>query len=114
MSESYRLRLGESALIFFPPQARRVQDLQEPYVVQVMVKPRMRSPTRVEVAAFYDAQEEITAAVEVLVLENIMLPLQSKIEIEGNGYFLTAEKKEWVYGRGLKLMWGEEEVHGER
>ncbi|KAJ7649301.1 hypothetical protein B0H17DRAFT_1215294 [Mycena rosella] len=108
--QSYRLRLGESTLVFFPPQARDGGDLHEPHVVQVMVKPQTRFPTREEVAAYYDAQEEITAAVEVILLENIVTPLHRKIELDGNGYSLTAEKKDWAYGRGLALKWGDEKI----
>ncbi|KAJ6582906.1 hypothetical protein DFH09DRAFT_1309161 [Mycena vulgaris] len=110
MSRSYRLRLSESTLVFFPPQATNCRGLHEPYVVQVMIRPQTRSPTREDVATYYDAQEEITAAVEAILLQNIITPLQNKIEIDGDGYFLTAEKKEWVYGKGLGLKWGDEEV----
>ncbi|KAJ7359622.1 hypothetical protein DFH08DRAFT_952733 [Mycena albidolilacea] len=110
---SYRpLRLEESSLVFFPPQTRRGGELREPTVVQVMIKmePQSRFPTREEVAAYCDAQEEITTAVETLLVEDLFIPLQKRIEIEGDGYVLIGEKKEWVYGQRLVLMWGDEVV----
>ncbi|KAJ7918448.1 hypothetical protein B0H13DRAFT_291732 [Mycena leptocephala] len=112
MSHSYRLRLEQSTLVFFPPQTRDSGDLHESWVVQVMMKleSQERYPTREEVAAFYDAQEEITAAVETILIENLIMPLQKTIEIDGDGYVLVGEKKEWVYGRRLSLKWGDEEV----
>ncbi|KAJ6557961.1 hypothetical protein B0H19DRAFT_124477 [Mycena capillaripes] len=112
MSNPYRLRLGQSTLVFFPPQARDGADLHESCVVQVMMKMESQSryPTREEVAAFYDAQEEITTVVEAILIENIIMPLQKTIEIEGDGYVLVGEKKAWVYGQGLVFKWGEEVV----
>ncbi|KAJ7918446.1 hypothetical protein B0H13DRAFT_2436507 [Mycena leptocephala] len=135
MSHSYRLRLEQSTLVFFPPQTRDGWDLHESWVVQVMMKLELqercvssiyalvamhmgfnasnvpgRYPTREEVAAFYDAQEEITAAVETILIENLIMPLQKTIEIDGDGYVLVAEKKEWAYGQRLSLKWGDEEV----
>ncbi|KAJ7800398.1 hypothetical protein B0H14DRAFT_3885658 [Mycena olivaceomarginata] len=62
------------------------------------------------VAAYCDAQEEITTAVETLLVEDLFIPLQKRIEIEGDGYVLIGEKKEWVYGQGIVLMWGDEAV----
>ncbi|KAJ7031990.1 hypothetical protein C8F04DRAFT_1396903 [Mycena alexandri] len=109
---SYHLRLGESALVFFPPQTRDGHDLEESYVVQVMVKieSETRSPTREDVATYFDAQDEITAAIESILIENIIMPLQRTIEIEGEGYVLVGEKKDWLYGRRLHLKWGDEDV----
>jgi hypothetical protein len=61
-------------------------------------------------------------------MEDLFVPLQKKIEIEGDGYVLiggkhpwsgslvtadksgSTEKKEWVYGQGIVLMWGDEAV----
>ncbi|KAJ6542272.1 hypothetical protein B0H10DRAFT_2244686 [Mycena sp. CBHHK59/15] len=106
---SYRLRLGESSLVFFPPQAAGTGTC-EPYIVQVMMKSRARSPTREDVAAFYDAQEEITAAVQSVLIGNIMSPLDRRVEVEGHGYVLIGEKKEWKYGQGLAPRWGEDDV----
>ncbi|KAJ7665991.1 hypothetical protein DFH06DRAFT_1470227 [Mycena polygramma] len=112
MTQSYRLRLGQSTLVFFPPQAREDGDVHKSCVVQVMMKmeSQSRNPTREEVAAYYDAQEEITAAVETILIENIIMPLRKTIEIDGDGYVLVGEKKDWVYGRRLLLKWGEEDV----
>ncbi|KAJ7100025.1 hypothetical protein B0H15DRAFT_1018340 [Mycena belliarum] len=113
MSERYHLNLEESTLIFFPPHGRGTRGLQEPYVVQVMIKPetRFKSPTRDEVASFYDAQEDITAAVEAILLKNLIEPLHNTtIVADGDGYVLTGVKKEWVYGQGLELKWGDEVV----
>ncbi|KAJ7108700.1 hypothetical protein C8R44DRAFT_857624 [Mycena epipterygia] len=110
MSRSFRLALGKSTLIFFPRQARDGLDLHESHVVQVMMKSQAMHPTREEVAAYYDAQEDITVAVETIVLQNLVMPLCKIIVIEGDGYVLTAEKKDWVYGRRLELRWGDEEV----
>ncbi|KAJ7185801.1 hypothetical protein C8R46DRAFT_1342994 [Mycena filopes] len=112
MSESYRLRLDQTSLVFFPPQTRNGHDMEESYVVQVMMKleSEARSPTREDVAAYFDAQEDITAAVESILIENIIQPLQKTIEIEGEGYVLVGEKKDWVYGRRLHLKWGEEDI----
>ncbi|KAJ7936542.1 hypothetical protein B0H13DRAFT_2303585 [Mycena leptocephala] len=108
--DAYRLRLGESTLVFFPPRAKGERALCESHVVQVMMKVQVKAPTREEVAAYFDAQEEITAAVETLLLENILNPVQKRIEIEGNGYILAGEKKDWVYGRRVSLKWGDEEA----
>ncbi|KAJ7118664.1 hypothetical protein C8R43DRAFT_1035759 [Mycena crocata] len=110
MSNSYRLRLGQSTLVFFPSQSFAGGALHESHVVQVMVKTESTSPTREEVAAYYDAQEEITNAVETLLLKNLIIPFQKTVEIKGDGYILTGEQKEWVYGRGLEPKWGDEEV----
>ncbi|KAJ7778094.1 hypothetical protein B0H16DRAFT_1711628 [Mycena metata] len=109
---SYRLRLGESALVFFPPQTRDGHDLEESHVVQVMMKieSETRSHAREDVAAYFDAQEEITAAVETILIENLIIPLQSTFKIEGEGYVLVGEKKDWLYGRRLHLKWGDEDV----
>jgi tRNA A37 N6-isopentenylltransferase MiaA len=64
--------------------------------------------------------------VETILIENLIMPLQKTIEIDGDGYVLVGgtqffvlklryslrdtEKKEWVYGRRLSLKWGDEEV----
>jgi hypothetical protein len=66
--------------------------------------------------------------VETLLVEDLFMPLQKRIEIEGDGYVLiggkhpwsgslvtadkcgSTEKKEWVYGQGLVLMGGDEAV----
>ncbi|KAJ7741979.1 hypothetical protein DFH07DRAFT_50122 [Mycena maculata] len=106
MTDSYRLRLGKATLVFFPPQVRadgRV--LLEPHVVQVMMKTE-RYPTREEVKMYCDALDEITAAVEAILIEDLIAPLRSKIQIDGDGYVLTADKLEWQFGRCLELRWG--------
>ncbi|KAJ6478722.1 hypothetical protein C8R47DRAFT_628434 [Mycena vitilis] len=112
MTRSYRLRLDQSTLVFFPPQAHKDGDVQKSCVVQVMMKmeSQSRSPTREDVAAYYDAQEEITAAIETILIKNIVIPLRKTIEIDGDGYVLVGEKKDWLYGRRLSLKWGEEDV----
>ncbi|KAJ7061012.1 hypothetical protein C8F01DRAFT_1253484 [Mycena amicta] len=111
--EPYRLRLGESKLLFFPPQAA----LDASTVVQVIVKPLKRYPTRAEVAVFCDAQEDITAAVETIAFENLtssssnaFVQTPTKVEVKGDGYVLLGEKIKWVYGRELALKWGDEKL----
>ncbi|KAJ6627994.1 hypothetical protein B0H10DRAFT_2210083 [Mycena sp. CBHHK59/15] len=100
---SYRLRLGESSLVFFPPQAAGTGTC-EPYIVQVMMKSRARSPTREDVAAFYDAQEEITAAVQSVLIGNIMSPLDRRVEVEGHG------KEGMEIRTGIGAEMGEDDV----
>ncbi|KAJ7461726.1 hypothetical protein B0H11DRAFT_2241554 [Mycena galericulata] len=106
----YRLRLGEATLVFFPPQVRDGQYLHDSYVVQVMMRTETSSPTREEVAAYCNAQEEITAAVEAILIEDIISPLRRVIEIEGDGYLLVGEKMEWSYGKSLAPRWGDDAV----
>ncbi|KAJ6487753.1 hypothetical protein C8R45DRAFT_255818 [Mycena sanguinolenta] len=109
-SSSTLLRLDDTTLMFFPPQARPGGDLHEPAVVQVTMKRASSIPTYEDVDTYYDAQEEITAAVELLVLENLIKPLEKVIEVVGDGFMLFGEKKDWVYGRRLLLKWGDEEI----
>ncbi|KAF7360190.1 S-adenosyl-L-methionine-dependent methyltransferase [Mycena venus] len=112
---SYLLPLDQATLVFFPPQMRDGGDLHEPTVVQVMMKMRSqsRSPTQEEVATYHDAQggdHKTQAAVETILIENLIMSLKKTIEIEGDGYLLVGEKKDWVYGRGLSLKWGDEKI----
>nr|GAT59286.1 S-adenosyl-L-methionine-dependent methyltransferase [Mycena chlorophos] len=106
-NEPYRLRLGEAKLVFLP-----VQDtLDSPTVVQIIVNTAQRYPTRSQVATFCDSQQEITAAIEAIVFQDVCNPFPERtVELEGNGYTLTGEKVEWVYGRELELKWGLEQV----
>ncbi|KAK7044833.1 S-adenosyl-L-methionine-dependent methyltransferase [Favolaschia claudopus] len=106
------LRLDETTLVLFPAQTRESGVLRESTVVQVMVhmEPHSTSPTLEEVAAFYNAQEEITITMQMILLENLINPSEKVVEIEGDGYMLIGTKKEWSYGRQLELTWGKEEV----
>ncbi|KAJ7634610.1 hypothetical protein FB45DRAFT_909349 [Roridomyces roridus] len=119
-TNDYRLPLGKPTLVFFPPQARTgptkakaaKRKLEEPVVVQVMMDTVSRSPTREEVAAYYDSdtQEEITAVVETILFDNVLNPHgytpAKGFEIEGNGYILRGFKEDWKWGRRLLLEWG--------
>ncbi|KAJ7247917.1 hypothetical protein B0H12DRAFT_1324821 [Mycena haematopus] len=108
------LRLDDTTIIFFPPQSRQSGDLHDPTAVQVTMKRASRldsrAPTCEEVDAYYEVQGQITVAVEHLVLENLINPLDTTIEVAGEGYVLVGKKKEWAYGRRLFIKWGDEDV----
>lgn len=61
-------------------------------------------------AAYLRAQRDITTAIERLLVAHILSPLPHQIRLEGNGYSLHGEHKEWKYGKALQLAWGDQRV----
>ncbi|KAF7325953.1 S-adenosyl-L-methionine-dependent methyltransferase [Mycena kentingensis (nom. inval.)] len=112
------LQLDKPSLLFFPAQSLTVAgasnksaSLTQPSVAQIIVRSEKRYPTRAEVATFYDAQEDITAAIETLVFSDLARPYARKeVEIEGEGYVLVGEKIRWTFGQQYSFKWGQQQV----
>ncbi|RDB30008.1 hypothetical protein Hypma_014130 [Hypsizygus marmoreus] len=111
---SYCLPLNKAVLVFFPSQPDAMilpeEPPSQPRVVQVIVKQEGRSTIN-DIATYFLAQHDITTAVESVLLAHLTSALPPTITIEGKGYVLHGVRKEWKYGRGLQLSWGEKDVH---
>lgn len=103
----YYLPLNKSSLVFFPPQS--LVDLQGPYIVQVMIKQAHKEAIH-NILTFYLAQPEITKAIETVLIAHISVPLPLEIQLDGDGYVLRGKRKQWDYGKGLELRWGDQPV----
>ncbi|KAF9467852.1 hypothetical protein BDZ94DRAFT_1247888 [Collybia nuda] len=107
---SYYLPLNKATLLFFPPQSDKMINtgpLSMPWVVQVMIKQARTEPID-EIAVFFRAQNEITSAIESVLVTDILAPLPSnEVKLAGRGYSLHGVRKCWKYGKGIELAWGE-------
>jgi len=110
----YCLPLNKPVLVFFPPQhdkMLRTGRLSESLVVQVKVTQNLDSVFTVnDAVAYVHAQQDITVAIERLLMAHIISPLPARVELQGNGYSLHGERKQWDYGKTLKLSWGGQPV----
>ncbi|KAF7325947.1 S-adenosyl-L-methionine-dependent methyltransferase [Mycena kentingensis (nom. inval.)] len=114
-----RLHLNKASFIFFEPQrlrdaSKRRVSLDTPIAVGVIIKLGAYE-TRAEVAAFYDAAEDITAAIETLVFDNVVKPIaESQVQIDGDGFLLIGEKTNEADIEGLEepleLSWADQDV----
>ncbi|KAK0230916.1 hypothetical protein IW262DRAFT_1453842 [Armillaria fumosa] len=101
------LSLNKTILYFFPQQV----GLDCAHVGQVTVETRTKNPTVSELVAYYNAQDDISKAIQRLFVGQSFCPLPQKITLGGKGYKLTGTRKMWNYGKNsLDLRWGGEEV----
>lgn len=110
---AYRLPHKRSTLIFFPPDDYGMhitrRPLSEAQVVQVRVKQKGVS-TVDGLFKFFDAQKDITTAVESIVMAHIWSPLPANLVVEGEGYTLHGFRKPWTYGKRVRFTWGRRKV----
>ncbi|KAK0191085.1 hypothetical protein F5146DRAFT_1047060, partial [Armillaria mellea] len=94
-------------LCFFPQQV----GLDCTHVGQVTVQTRTKDSTVPELVAYYNAQDDISKAIQRLFVGQRFCPLPQKIFLSGEGYKLTGTRKTWNYGKNtLDLQWGGDEV----
>ncbi|KAK0242637.1 hypothetical protein EDD85DRAFT_296776 [Armillaria nabsnona] len=104
---SEHLPLNKTVLCFFPQQ----DSLDCTHVGQVTVETRTKDPTVPELVAYYNAQDDISKAIQRLFVGQIVCPLPQKIFLDGKGYKLTGTRKTWKYGKNtLDLRWGGDEI----
>ncbi|KAG6826728.1 hypothetical protein H0H92_014693 [Tricholoma furcatifolium] len=127
-SPSYLLRLGKTALIFFPPyylDATSEHPTTETQVIQVTIKAQYASIlTSVHVDhkghrnidkqcidLFYRNERSITAAIESVLLAHMVAPLPERVNMEDEGYTLHGTRVPWTYGaKKVKFTWGNQDL----
>ncbi|KAF5379081.1 hypothetical protein D9615_005918 [Tricholomella constricta] len=109
----YSLPLNKVALVFFPPFDDGMDTTGRPssnaQVVQVIVKQNGKL-TLDDLAMFFPVQQDITMAVERILVAHITSPLPANLTIEGEGYRLHGAHKPWKYGKKLRLTLGRRDI----
>ncbi|KAF8066028.1 hypothetical protein FPV67DRAFT_1450450 [Lyophyllum atratum] len=109
---AYQLPLNRSVLVFFPPDEYDMhltgRTLYEARVVQVYLK--QRKSTLRDMETFFRVQQDITTAIESILLAHITSPLPASLTVEGEGYTLYGSRKPWNYAKPLRFTWGSRDV----
>ncbi|KAK0468223.1 uncharacterized protein EV420DRAFT_1503417 [Desarmillaria tabescens] len=101
------LPLNKTVLCFFPQQ----DGLDCAHIGQVTVETRTKNATVPELVAYYNAQDDISKAIQRLFVGHNLCPLPQKIVLGGGGYKLAGTRKTWNYGKNtLDLRWGGDEI----
>ncbi|OAX36118.1 hypothetical protein K503DRAFT_858200 [Rhizopogon vinicolor AM-OR11-026] len=118
----YTLPLNKTRLLFSEAQPRENDAAAPPNlsdsipnpigtVVQVTLKSRNASPSKKELAMFAIEQQDITTAIETLMLMHLngsdKLPKHVVIRDRLLGYTLVGERQKWTYGQRKQFYWGE-------
>ncbi|KAE9394938.1 hypothetical protein BT96DRAFT_923181 [Gymnopus androsaceus JB14] len=101
------------ALLFVPENPQL--GIQNAYIVQVIVRSigldSNRSPSVDDRATFFCYADEISSAVESVVLGHLAYPgIPSNLVLKGEKYILRASRKEWNPGKDYWFKWGEQVV----
>ncbi|KDQ58508.1 hypothetical protein JAAARDRAFT_670556 [Jaapia argillacea MUCL 33604] len=105
----FLFKLDEVKILMFPPSDT---GLEKAFVVQVHIVTSNGNPSVHTLATYYDAQEEVTDLILIIVGAHIRAPLHTpvKVEFDAPDYTLYAETREWKAGKSIKLAWGEDPV----
>lgn len=113
----YVLSLNRTQLLFLEAQpcGSAVTESSSPSdpvgtVVQVTIKSRNSSPSKEELAVFAIEQNDITMAIETLLLQHVngskKLPKRVIIREDLLRYTLVGERQKWTYGQSKQFYWG--------
>ncbi|OJA20290.1 hypothetical protein AZE42_08132 [Rhizopogon vesiculosus] len=117
----YTLPLNKTRLLFLEAQPHENDAAAPPNlsnsilnpigtVVQVTLKSRSASPSKKELAMFAIEKQDITTAIETLMLMHLngsdKLPKHVVIRDRLLGYTLVGERKKWTYGQRKQFYWG--------
>lgn len=111
------LSLNRTRLLYLEAQPNKSatsqsSNLSDPVgtVVQVTIKSRNSSPSKEELAIFAIEQNDITTAIETLLLRHVYgskkLPKRVVIQEDLLRYTLVGERRRWTYGQWRQFYWG--------
>ncbi|KAG2099297.1 uncharacterized protein F5147DRAFT_339369 [Suillus discolor] len=112
------LPLNKTRLLYLEAQLHNSAESLNPgdhigTVVQVTIKSRNPSPSKVELAIFAIEQHDITTAIETLLLGHVngsdSEKLPKRVVIREDrllGYVLVGERRKWTYGQRKQFYWG--------
>jgi hypothetical protein len=114
------LPLNKTRLLFLEAQPQRSATAESlnlgdhiGTVVQVTIRSKNASPSKVEQAIFAIEQHDITTAIETLLLRHVngsdLEKLPKRVIIREDrllGYVLVGERRKWTYGQQKQFYWG--------